>query len=164
MDVKNSLSSIIGSVRTRVPIALVCTALIGGLLLIFAGDEKSENEAMGTTVSRETVLEESVERLLLSLSDIDSATAIVTVEDSGEYKYAKNEHGIEGDGSYSGEYFVIEKKDGDEALLVREVYPEIRGIAVVCTGGDTPAVREKVIRLLSAAFGMSTNKIEVAGT
>ena len=42
-------------------------------------------------------------------------------------------------------------------------YPDVRGIAVVCTGGDLPHVRSTVTELLSAALDVPTNRIRVAG-
>ena len=41
--------------------------------------------------------------------------------------------------------------------------PTVRGVAVVCTGGETPRVRETVTLLLSAALGIPTSRISVAG-
>ena len=42
-------------------------------------------------------------------------------------------------------------------------FPTVRGIAVVCTGGGSPKVRETVTLLLSAALGIPTSRISVAG-
>ena len=41
--------------------------------------------------------------------------------------------------------------------------PTVRGIAVVCTGGERPGVRQTVTMLLSAALGIPTSRISVAG-
>lgn len=40
---------------------------------------------------------------------------------------------------------------------------KIVGAAVLCAGGNDPAVKSQIIRLLSAALGLPTNKIEVSG-
>ena len=166
MDAKNNVRTVSSMFRTKAPLVLICAALAGAMILIFARSGGSETtvsgESVGTYYSEE--LERRVDELVLSLAGIDSVTSIVTLDGSGEYKYAKNERGVEGDAAYSADYLVIGKKTGDEALLVKEMYPQIRGIAVVCTDGDSSAVREKVTRLLAAAFGVSANKIEVAGT
>lgn len=167
MDAKNNVRSLSAVLRGRAPILLICAAIVGAMILLFAkgGGENTDASAdrdVGVYYSEK--LEGRVNELVLSLAGIDRVTSIVTLDGSGEYRYAKNEKGVEGDAAHSADYLVIGKKTGDEALLVKEMYPEIRGIAVVCTGGDNSAVREKVTRLLSAAFGMSANKIEVAGT
>lgn len=40
---------------------------------------------------------------------------------------------------------------------------QIVSAAVICDGGSDPYVSAKVVRLLSAALGLPTNKIEVCG-
>lgn len=40
---------------------------------------------------------------------------------------------------------------------------QIMSAAVICDGGNDPYVSSKVVRLLSAALGLPTNKIEVCG-
>ena len=42
-------------------------------------------------------------------------------------------------------------------------YPGVRGIAVVCTGGNLPRVRAAVTELLSAALAVPTSRVRVAG-
>jgi len=39
--------------------------------------------------------------------------------------------------------------------------PEIRGVIVVCDGGDNILIREKVISAVSGAFGISTTRVSV---
>lgn len=41
--------------------------------------------------------------------------------------------------------------------------PTVRGVAVVCTGGDLPRIRSAVTELLSAALGVPTSRIRVKG-
>jgi len=46
---------------------------------------------------------------------------------------------------------------------VRIVTPTIRGVAVICTGGDNPLIQQKIINMLSALFNLPTNRIFVSG-
>ena len=46
--------------------------------------------------------------------------------------------------------------------MIKEIYPEIRGIAVVCDGGNNPVIKEQLVSILSALFGINTNRISVA--
>ena len=41
---------------------------------------------------------------------------------------------------------------------------EIKGVAVICQGGNDPRVQAEVVRLLSAALGLGTNRIYVSGS
>ena len=39
--------------------------------------------------------------------------------------------------------------------------PEIEGVAVVADGGNSPVIKEKIINLIKALFGLEINKIMV---
>ena len=48
-----------------------------------------------------------------------------------------------------------------EALLKAEKYPEVRGVLVVCSGGDKPQIQEKVVNAVSTVLDIPTNKVFV---
>ncbi len=52
--------------------------------------------------------------------------------------------------------------DEDTGLILKMIYPKIRGVAIVCQGGDDPVIKEKIYSVVSALFDISTNKISVA--
>ena len=66
-------------------------------------------------------------------------------------------------GDSASDYIILKNNNEEEAVMLREIYPRVRGIAVVCTGGDLPRIRETVTDLLSAAIGIPASKIQVAG-
>ncbi|MBQ8912271.1 MAG: hypothetical protein IJY89_06865 [Clostridia bacterium] len=61
--------------------------------------------------------------------------------------------------------FLEESQGVDEVLIKLCVDEEGRiiGAAVLCSGGNDPVVKAQITRLLSAALGLPTNKIEVDG-
>ena len=63
----------------------------------------------------------------------------------------------------SADFIIVSDSDGEHAVKLCEIYPKIRGVAVVCTDGDLPQVKESVVRLLSASLGIPSSRIEVAG-
>ena len=98
-------------------------------------------------------LEDRIRKLCLSMEGISEVSVLLTLDCSSEYVYGA-----------VGDYLIVKKDGGEQPLVVREIYPRIRGIAVVCTGGDIPRVQERVTELLSAALGISSAKIKVAGS
>ena len=58
---------------------------------------------------------------------------------------------------------ILQKSGSEEAVTVAEIYPEIRGVAIVCTGGDDPGIRTALTELLSASLGIPTHRIKIAG-
>jgi stage III sporulation protein AG len=46
-------------------------------------------------------------------------------------------------------------------LVLSEKAPEVRGVAVICKGGDQISVQKKIISLLASLLSIPTNKIYV---
>lgn len=105
-------------------------------------------------------LERRIEELCLSLDGIDSAKALVTLDGGTEEIYASNSRAKTDD--RSGENSV-EYPSSSDALRLGEKYPEIRGVAVVVSGGESAQVRKNVTELLSSSLGISSNRIAVGG-
>jgi stage III sporulation protein AG len=91
-------------------------------------------------------MEERIETLCEELSGVREAHVLLTLESGVEYVYADG-------GAW----------DRESPLLLQEISPQIRGVAVICTGGDDSAVRLTITELLSAALGIPSSRIRVAG-
>ncbi len=145
---------------------LVLPVLIGVLLILFP----SQREKTGTNTSDITSvtsytekLEDRIRKLCLAVEGVESASVLVTLESGSEYVYADNvteESGVDS-GRYTSDYLIIEKDSGTSPVLVTEIYPKIRGVAVVCNGGDEPKLQKKLTEMLSAALGISSGRIKV---
>lgn len=66
--------------------------------------------------------------------------------------------------SYNKDENTIYYKDSSGAqypYVLSEIMPKIEGVAVVADGGDSPVIKEKIINLIKALFGLEINKIMV---
>ena len=138
-------------------IAVIAAGVVGVILLLcgsFLGGGKAEEAAAEyTDVGFYTeYLEERIRRLCVSVSGVEEAEVFLTIDCSSEYVYGEG-----------GDYLILSGSEGEKAVLLCEIYPKVRGIAVVCTGGDQPRIREVLVSLLSAALDLSSSKIEIAG-
>lgn len=143
----------------------VIIALIIGIVLIGLGnvsntskDKVSEKPENGELYYSQ-LLEDRIEDFLKSVNGIKDVRVFVTVDGGTEFEYAQKGN-TEG---FASDYLIIDTKDGEEAAVVRQIYPQIRGIGVSCTNGDNSTVKKNITSLLSAALGISANKIEVMG-
>ncbi len=141
---------------------IIILAFLGILLIVFSGqighpsDEKAETVQEYTDVSFYTgYLENRIGDLCRSIEGIQEAAVFLTLDCSSEYVYSE-------DGA--SDYLILSGSDGEQAIMLCEIYPKVRGVAVVCTGGDLPRIRETVTELLSASLGLPSNKIKVAGS
>ena len=150
----------------RVTVVTVICTVIGLVLLLFAGGDgkETEDDDYKSIVSYTEKLEERVEKICLAVDGIDEVSVLLTLESGSEFVYADNikDETVNGGRSYTSDYLIIEKDDGIAPVLACEIYPKIRGVAVVCNGGDKPAVQKKLTELLSAALGISAGKIRIS--
>ena len=79
-------------------------------------------------------LENKIARMCENIGGISEAKILLTLDCSSEYVY----------GDSASDYIILKNNNEEEAVMLREIYPRVRGIAVVCTGGDLPRIRETV--------------------
>ncbi len=141
-------------------IGILAMAVVGILLIVFSGRSSGTDTAERqeyTDVRFYTgYLEDRIGELCRSVEGITEATVFLTLDCSSEYVYSEEEES-------ASDFLILSGSDGEEAVMLYEIYPRVRGVAVVCTGGDLPRVRETVTELLSASLGLPSNKIKVAG-
>ena len=95
------------------------------------------------------------------VAGVGAVEVIVTLESGYEYVYATDKKVTVGGESTS--YITVGSGDDESLVYITERLPAILGIGVVCTGGMDSTVRREVTALLSAAFGVGSNKIYVTG-
>ncbi len=144
---------------------LIALGVAGVILLLIPHflqkEDKTENEKSTNVTYYSEMLENKLTELLSGAEGVGSVQVVVTLDKTGEYVYAKDESS--GNGQSSADYVIINAKGVEEAILVSEIYPKVRGVAVVCSGGKSSEVKKRVTELISAALGISANKIAVSG-
>lgn len=155
---------------------IVILGLAGMALILFsdifsgksntAQKETTDNMAVQEYESYVAEMEKRLESTLEKINGVGNADVMITAVGSGEYVYAKDEKTeTDSDSVSKDEQYVIIGGSGDKKALVRKVdNPEIMGVIVVCEGGDSNVVKEKVYSAVSAAFNIPSQKIFVAGS
>lgn len=148
---------------------LLVIGVVAGLLLIFLGgsektestpDEIAPTSDFDETDDYVTMLELRVSRLLEAMDGVSNVSVILLPDTTGETVYAQN--GRYQGGTVTEREYIFTNEDGKPVVL-RLVYPKLRGIAVVCRGGSNPITQEKIISLLCALFDLSAGKVYVTG-
>ena len=143
----------------------------GALLLLFGnrvGKDKSANlsdrpaEAEHPTVEEyRAELESRMEAICSRVAGVGQVEVVVTLDGGFSYVYATDKKTASGGETVS--YVTVGSGDKESPVYLTEKPPAIVGIGVVCTGGMDATVRREVTALLSAAFGVGSNKIYVTG-
>lgn len=133
-------------------IIVISLLLIGALLIILSSFKTKINKKGDGDYTQESYtksLETKLEKFLLSVDGVNNVNVIITLDSIYE-----SEKDIS-----SGSLSFFSNSAGNESTL--QIYPYVRGVAVSCTNGDNDYVKNKLTRLISAYFGIPSNRIEI---
>lgn len=157
--------------------------LIGGLcglvLLIlpeiFSQNSRKEQEASFSTQAYIQGIEQELVNLIGSIQGAGNCKVMVTLENGVEYVYAteqktnsdrQEENGTEENrltqrNDSESSVIVIDSGDKREGLLITELQPTVRGVVVLCHGGDREEIREQITQAVTVALNISSKRVFV---
>ena len=112
--------------------------------------------------------------MIASIEGAGTTKILVTVDSSEEYVYLANEKesvnqsdDSNEDSNKSGQssdtekdYITVRLSDGTEqAIVLKEIQPKIRGVLVVCDGGGDILVQQRVLEAVTKALDISTAQV-----
>ncbi len=163
-------------------IRIIVTIGILGIVLILLSEllapkSKIVNEVnsqeSSLSVSNEK-LEQQVYALVTSIDGVGRAKVMVTLDTSVEYVYAKEQKSdtdVTKDISENGnaktsqkdkteeKYIFVDGSVGQQPLLTTEKAPRVKGVVVVCEGGDDKLVQSRIIDAVTTAFDIGANRV-----
>lgn len=181
MDIKHSFEKLKSVFTSDKKLAVLCAVGVLGVALLIlsefipSGEKKAEKkESVTAAQSQETYAEDIEKRLTEIVSSIDGAgktRVMVTLESGAEQVYAKNER-IKSDTSggtalekenFSDEkeYVLIETDGNEGGMIIKLIQPKIRGVAVVCEGGGSDAVRQEITQAITAVLDISASRVYI---
>lgn len=156
--------------KISVLLLLALLAVVFLIIIEFADSEKSEDVSDSTMTTDEYTekIEKKLTELISSVEGAGQTVVMVTLEAGEENVFAKeiktedDKNDGKSSNKYEYEYVVIKNGTSTEnGMLLKVTEPDIRGVAVVCDGGDNAAVRENIINAVSAVLDIKTNNISV---
>ncbi len=155
-----------GRIVLLLGLSAMALLLLSELLPKSGNAEHPTKPAMDRAADCGDFVSETESRLALLLSEMDGvgqATVMVSVSGTAEQVYAEEVRASQnGTGRQSETALVITRSNGSESALVAQTRcPEVTGVAVLCTGGGSAAVQERVIRAVSTVMGIPTSRVFV---
>ena len=154
---------------------VVLGAVIGLGLLVLGGLElplkKGQEQQTQTGMDEQSELQayrqqlgQEIAALCAEVRGVGRVQVMVTLSGGYEYVYAQDVQSKVSDGASSSEesYVIIGSGSAQQPLLLMRRQPSVSGVGIVCEGGGDPAVQNELIALVSATFGIGTNKIHVS--
>ena len=125
-----------------------------------ANSEHSELQAYRQELSRE------IAQLCEQVQGVGQVQVVVTLSGGYEYVYACDVQSKSDADSNMWEesYVIVGSGSSQSPVLLLRRQPSIAGVGIVCRGGGDPAVQNELVALVSATFGIGTNKIHVSAS
>ena len=162
---KNTILNFLKSKKIYLLIALI---FVGAVIIIFGKNDTTQSEDVKSGIEEldptkySEMLEERIEELCNRVDGVSGAHVVVTLKGGYQAIYATDLQS--GNTTTKNQTVVIGSGAKEQAILKGYTYPEIAGIGVVCRGGDSYEVKNKIVSLISSAFDISANKIFVVGS
>ena len=157
-------------------IGLVGIGLIVLSSLFSSGESKKENVKTGEMTAEEykAILEEDIKETVTDITGSKNVSVVITLESGIKYSYAdireetltekkENEKESTDNETKSGYITVKTAEGGEQALLVTTQMPKVRGVAIVCDGGDNEQIAEKIQNAVMSALNISSKKVYICG-
>lgn len=150
---------------------------IAGILIIFlseystgGGEKESVRGESDGVCSAEycEYLEDKVTQIVESIEGAGKARVMITISETEEYIYATNEKDVRknteksNDINNQSDYVIIDKNSDDGGLLLKTIEPKVRGVAVVCEGGNDTKVQEQIYSAVGAVLNVSISRISIS--
>lgn len=159
--IKEKLKPLINKIpENKRPMILVATGLVLMILLLFSSFDtnvKSENTVSceNNTLSYTEETEEKLENIISLIDGAGRCKVMLTLDTSEENIYASDIN------DEKSEYVVIKTSSDEGGLLLKIIQPKIRGVAVVCDGGDSYITVNNITEAVCSALGISSTRVSV---
>lgn len=144
-----------------------------GILLIVISEFDNETKVVENEEEKisfyeyEIQVENRLEDIISQIDNVGRVKVMVTLKSTEENRYAFNEtdyiktdDGLT-DSKSENEYVIIKGEKGDECILLKTDFPEVRGVIVVCDGGDNSSVKNDVTNAVGGLLNINSNNISV---
>ncbi len=141
--------------KRKTTIIIIFMAFLG-IILVFSGSKDSpqkENETSNSNndSSYAYELENKLEELINNISGVSGVNVMITLESGNEYVYASD------DTELAQKHVIVD----DGLVCVTEKYPKIKGVAVVCKGGENSVIKTKITELVCSVLGIYSTSVYV---
>lgn len=179
VDLKKAKGALLGPKGSTILLAVGMAGIVLIFLSQFFSSSSSSGSKSSQTVSKVSAgdyaaqLEKSLGGIIGSIQGVGRVRVMVTLDSGVQYVYEQNQKSTNNTTSGSSQLqqntdteqstVLAQNGSGGEQPLIRtEMQPAVRGVVVVCDGGDDPVVKEQVLETVMTALGISASGISIS--
>lgn len=144
---------------------LIVIILVGVLFMLIPADNKENKKEITTKEEIHIDYEKDLEDILSSISGVGKVKVMLTYSSSFEKSIAY-EKNIDRNEKKDGDSIVNETSsqnsvvmsDG-EPFVIKEIYPEIKGVVVVSDGANDIIVKQNILDAVTTALAIAPHKV-----
>lgn len=141
-----------------VGILLMCLILLSSF---FDTGKTENNDTKAYTEAYEengyvAELERKLTDIISSIEGAGRVKVMITLENSEENVYAIDIN------ESKNEYVLIKTSSDEGGLLLKIIQPKVRGVAIVCDGGEVGKVKMSILDATCSAMGISSSKVSIS--
>lgn len=158
--------------KFRYPLLILLVGMVLMLIPFESGEEEQPVQAppIQQTVDYKTQTEQQLEKLLEQVEGAGRVTVMLSMKSGAQTIYqvdTTTNSQTTGDGTVingAQQSTVILSRDdvGEEAAVVKTIYPLFLGAVVVCQGADDPVVELRILRIVESVTGLGSERITIA--
>lgn len=163
------------------PKIILIIGVLGLVLVLISSAVSTDKESNANTSQKEITaeeyklaLEEDIKKTVTDITGSKKVSVVITLESGIRYSYAdtreetltekQEKENKTSDNEFKEGYITVKTADGgEEALLVTTEMPKVRGIAIVCDGGDNEYIREKIQNAVTASLNITSKRVYICG-
>ncbi len=168
---------IIFSKNAAIILAVVGIVIIFLSDMLFSSDNSNKVDIINETKSDAKFIEDNEKKLkniIEQIQGVGKCEVMITLEIGGEYIFAvekkTNQNTVNEKESTTEKKQTIEDTEnkiiiindnngGEKPIIVKEILPKIKGIAIVCEGGDKLIVKNRIIETIKTLLDVPINSI-----
>lgn len=165
---RKKIYELFGKIKSDKKTILIIITGFLGILLIFISEIPTQKDEFTENHSNEPyyINEEKneLEKIISKINGVGRVSVMITYKGTAENVYAQNlsEQNDEAKTKKEEELIILDKGNTEDGLLLKEIYPEITGIAVVCEGGGDPTTKTEITQMLKALYNIGSNNISIS--
>lgn len=144
----------------KIPIYLAVVMLCVFLLFATSSSDSQKDDDIDIPPATQTeyaeFLENELKDIISKIDGIGNVKVMVTVEGTVSYEYVVDV--TSSDNKIESDTVLLANK---EALIKQIVNPKVSGVLVICDGGDSAVIKEKVTRAVSTVLDISSSKVYI---
>ena len=166
---KVDFKKLFGQIKNTKTLAIIF--IVGVVLLMLPTGSKEDKQIKkdeDAFLEYQENLEEDLEEIVSKIKGVGSVDVMVTLEDSGNTYFAKDESEsstkTDDETAKSKDLTHVLKGEGssEEAPLVtKKTYPLVSGVLICANGADNPQIKNNIIKAAQALLGVKSHRIEV---